>query len=186
MRKIGLILSLFFIVLSQSISAEALYDTVVFCCSEPMPSVKSMFDQDLGRFVSVRNMGNVVSLAGPIPDRIEIGSVEYAVEYGASRIIVLGHKGCNIIRSVIENPRGRGNQPAIYQVLSRSITSARSETSDPEKILQKSIENNVLNSVFELRENRFILYDHVRSGAIKVEGAIYDPETGKAEFLNIK
>jgi carbonic anhydrase len=188
MKTIKIVLTLILAILPIGATAEeeSLFDTVIFSCSEPMPEVKTMFEEDLGRFVSVLNMGNIISLAGLQPDRVEIGSVEYAVEHGARRIIILGHKGCNIIKSVIENPRGRGNQIGIYPVISKSVTLAKSESSDPETILQRSIENNVRNTMRELQENRFILYDFVQAGTLKVEGAIYNPNTGKAEFLEVK
>jgi carbonic anhydrase len=188
MRTNIVIFIFIFSIFSSPLLAEdaTLFDTVIFSCSEPMPAVKKMFDEDLGRFVSVRNMGNIVSLPGPIPDRVEIGSVEYAVEHGAKRVIVLGHKGCNVIRSVIEDPRSRGNQTGTYPIISKSVTRAKGESSNPEIILQRSIEYNVLNTTRELQENRFILYDYVQAGTVKVEGAIYNPETGKAEFLEVK
>ncbi|MDO8493702.1 MAG: carbonic anhydrase [bacterium] len=163
------------------LAEESSYDTVVFCCSEPIPELKAIFTEDLGRVVVVRNMGNVIGVAGDKPDHIEIGSVEYAIEHGAKRIIVLGHKWCGVIKSVMDNPTGGGHQQAIYAVISKSITKARKESSDLEVIWQKSIEYNIKNTVTELRENRFILHELVEAGKLEVTDAVYNPETGKVE-----
>lgn len=174
---------------------ENMFDTVVLCCSEPMPELKTIFaDEDLGRVAVVRNMGNVIPVHlvlnpnEPEPEQnVETGSIEYAVLHGAKRVIVLGHKGCDVVRSVIksliEGSKPRGNQPAIYAVISKSFTKVRGGWDNLDVMLQKTIEHNVRNTVEELLGNRFVLHKLVESGNLKVVGAVYDPETGKVETL---
>ncbi len=171
---------------TQDAPSADLYDTVIFACSEPMPGLRKLFDEDLGRVFQVRNLGNVVAVGDLKPDHIEVASIEYAVTHGAKKVIVLGHKGCSVVRSVMDNPTGLGNQPAIYAVISKSITLAKREESSPEKIWQKAIEYNVKNTVDELLDNRFILSKLVADKSLEVVGAVYDPETGSVNYLGVK
>ncbi len=162
-------------------------DTVIFCCSESLPDPGRVLAGPLGQVAFVRNMGNVVDVAGSIPSSVEVGSVEFAVTaLGAKKVIVLGHKGCSLIKAVAANPTGIGNQPAIYAVISKSITQARKRAKSPEEILDKAVEYNVMNTVNELRNSRFILNELVKSGKLEVFGAVYDPALEMVEYLEVK
>lgn len=160
-------------------------DIIVFSCSEALPDPHWIFDKPFGRIASVRNMGNIISIAGMTPNSVELGSIEYAVsEQGVKVVIVLGHKRCSIAQSAINDPSSRGNIPAIYQVLSVAVTAAkRTAGNDSDLILQTSIENNVRNAVLRISHDNYGLSDLIKEGKLLVVGAMYDPDTKRVELL---
>ncbi len=182
MKLVKIFVSLFFVICPVSVFPQDI-NTVVFCCSEPA-SAPTSSAINLGNTSFVSNMGNVVSLLGLVPKSIEIASVEYAVSRGAKEVIVIGHKNCGVVKSVIYNPTGEGHQPAIYQIISKAITEAeRAVGSNSELLLERAVEENIRNAVETLRNSRFMLYPLVQSGKLEIIGVIYDPITMKIELL---
>ena len=69
---------------------------VILSCMDSRTSVELIFDQGLGDLFSIRVAGNVVN------DDI-IGSIEYAVKYvGSKLLVVLGHTSCGAINSAVK------------------------------------------------------------------------------------
>ena len=66
---------------------------VILSCMDSRTSVELIFDQGLGDLFSVRVAGNIVN-------NDILASIEYAVKYVGSKIlVVLGHTGCGAINS---------------------------------------------------------------------------------------
>src|SRR5690606_9455487 len=69
---------------------------VILSCMDSRTSVELIFDQGLGDLFSIRIAGNIVN------DDI-IASIEYAVKYVGSKVLmVLGHTGCGAIKSAVQ------------------------------------------------------------------------------------
>ncbi|MBI3633320.1 MAG: hypothetical protein HY226_03455 [Candidatus Vogelbacteria bacterium] len=172
---------------------------VVLMCAESMPDPHLIFGQLQGTIAVVRNMANILPLAGLQPDSIDTGSVEYPViNQGARLIIVLGHTNCQVMQKVVAKWNeikgkvapipGPGNQippanlGAIYQVLYPAVTKANKDSEVD--LLGASIRNNVANTVAGLEGDTFVFSKLVQSGELLIVGAVYDPETRKVELLD--
>jgi len=157
---------------------------VVLCCSEMRENPHEILGKESGQIVVVRNMGNVVSLAGQKPDSIEIASVEYAVLHGATKVIVLGHSNCSVIKSVIDDEEAVGHLPAIFQVIHKSVTEAtRVVGDDKERLLAEAVRRNVLNSASRLRNDRFVL-SKLDSSRCTIVAGCYDSKAKVLEILD--
>ena len=173
---------------SVSADEEQGFNAVVLCCSEPLPDINTLFPE-FKSIAVVRSMGNVISLAGLMQDSVELGSIEYAVkEQGATQVIVLGHKGCGVMRSVIGNSARRDNFRGVSQVLCIASTSAGKVfgKDKPEELLQRAVEDNVRNMMYRLERDNDGLSALIKAGLLEIVGAVYDPQTGKAEPLTDK
>ena len=69
---------------------------VILTCSDSRLTPEILFDQGIGDLFVIRNAGNLIS-------DIDMGSIEYAVEYLDTKlIVVLGHTECGAIKAYDE------------------------------------------------------------------------------------
>jgi len=151
----------------------------ILSCIDSRTSAELIFDQGLGDIFSVRVAGNVVN-------EDILGSMEYACKVvGSKLLVVLGHSKCGAIASACQHIK-MGNitallskiQPAVAKV---SVTHADITT---EEAVQKVADQNVLESIEQIKQRSEILMELVRSGEIKIVGAMYDIESGRVEFFD--
>src|SRR5438046_9167052 len=95
---------------------------IVLSCSDSRVPPEIVFDQGLGDLFVVRVAGNVI-------DDQSLGSIEYAVDHLAVRlIVVLGHQRCGAVTAAKATIAANGKAPGDITSLGRSIEAGVEET----------------------------------------------------------
>lgn len=159
---------------------------IIISCSDSRVPPEIVFDQKLGEVFVVRTAGQTLS-------REVVASVEYGVEHlGARLIMVLGHTQCGAVHATAEAIKGH-EHPDVKGALDDSENIAAlvknlrpriEETvrSQPSKNLQTEGWANVRGAARELFQLSPYLQEALRTGQIKVIGALYELETGAVDF----
>jgi carbonic anhydrase len=152
----------------------------ILSCSDSRLSTELIFDQGLGDIFSIR-------LAGNIATGNAIGSMEYAVKVlGSKLVVVMGHTNCGAIKSACDGIR-LDNLNEILDHIHPSIGSESETTYDRTSKNKKFVENvtwlNVQHNINSILHNSPIICDLLLGGEIGLVGAMYDVETGRAEFI---
>ena len=151
---------------------------IVLGCADSRVPPEIAFDQGLGDLFVVREAGNVI-------DDHSLGSIEYAVDHLAVRlIVVLGHQRCGAVMAAKETIAAKTEAPAHIQSLVTAIQPAVEETTRGD--LNATIEANVKNVTQALRSSTPVLKPKVDSGELKVVGAYYSLDTGTVAFMDEK
>lgn len=151
---------------------------VVLSCADSRVPPEIVFDQGLGDLFVVRVAGNVI-------DDHALGSIEYAVDHLAVRLImVLGHQRCGAVKAAKETIAAKTEASAHIQSLVTAIQPAVEATVKDD--LEATVEANVKNVTQALRSSTPVLKPKVDSGELKVVGAYYSLDTGSVAFLDEK
>jgi carbonic anhydrase len=151
---------------------------IVLGCADSRVPPEIVFDQGLGDLFVVREAGNVI-------DDHSLGSIEYAVDHLAVRlIVVLGHQRCGAVKAARETIAAKTEAPAHIQSLVKAIQPAVEATAKGD--LNATIDANVKNVAQALRSSVPILKPKVDSGELQVVGAYYSLDTGAVNFLEEK
>ncbi|MBU6283126.1 carbonic anhydrase [bacterium] len=152
--------------------------TVVLGCADSRVPPELAFDQGRGDLFVVRVAGNAV-------DTGLLASIEYAVRFLGSRlVVVLGHSNCGALDAAIkvveEDAKLPGHLPELIGELRPAVLAGKARPGDK---LANAIRANVELNVAELAASKPVLSELVSSGQVRVVGGIYDLATGKVEFL---
>ena len=151
---------------------------IVVGCADSRVPPEIVFDQGLGDLFVLRVAGNVI-------DDHSLGSIEYAVDHLAVRlIVVLGHQRCGAVKAAKETIAANGKAPGHIESLVTAIRPAVEATVKGD--LEATVEANVKNVVQALRSSTPVLKPKVDSGELKVVGANYSLDTGSVSFLDEK
>lgn len=152
--------------------------TVVLGCIDSRATTEQIFDQGIGAVFNTRIAGNIVN------DDV-LGSLEFACKIAGSKLVmVLGHTKCGAVTSACNGVK-LGNITNLLAKINPSIEKVKTKCEDitsPEAVNLVG-EENVLNSIKEIREKSAILKELEDEGRINIIGGIYDVETGKVDFL---
>ena len=154
-------------------------------CSDSRVPVEIIFDQGLGDLFVIRVAGNIVAPS-------QIGSVEFAAERFATRlVVVLGHSRCGAVLATLDElQRPTENQSRnLRSIVDRVRPSVEGllETDlrhDPEALVRRAVRANVRASVSHLRHGSQTIEELIRTDGLLVVGAEYSLETGVVEFLD--
>src|SRR5438876_2096699 len=151
---------------------------IIVSCSDSRVPPEIVFDQGLGDLFVVRVAGNVI-------DDHSLGSIEYAVDHLAVRlVVVLGHQRCGAVKAAKDTIAAKGEAPGHIQSLVTAIKPAVEATVNRD--LDATIEANVKDVVQVLRTSAPILKPKVDSGELRVIGANYSLDTGSVLFFDEK
>ena len=151
---------------------------IVLSCSDSRVPPEIIFDEGLGDVFIVRVAGNVLSQEG-------LGSIEFAVNGLAARlIVVLGHQSCGAVDAAMKTVATKGNASGHIQSLVTAIKPVVDST--PKGDLDTMIKANVKHVVDALRSSKPILKAKVDSGDVHVIGGYYTLDTGAVTFLEEK
>ncbi|WP_263367152.1 carbonic anhydrase [Edaphobacter bradus] len=161
-------------------AGQAPIATIIGCADSRVPP-EILFDLGVGDLFVVRVAGNYVSGAGASVK----GSVEYAVaELGVSLILVLGHSQCGAVKAAIQHLHDKDALPGAINDLVNTIKPAVLESEHlPGDPLDNAIRANVRRGVERLNTLQPVIAPAIKSGKLKVAGAVYDLSTGKVEVL---
>jgi carbonic anhydrase len=115
----------------NTIQGEKPIAAIITCCDSRV-SPEYIFDQEVGKLLTIRNIGNIVN-------ENVLASVEYAIEYlGIKLIIVMGHQDCGAITACACYSKGNEYLDDIMDVIYPVMEDAH------------RLEGNPLNSMAEL------------------------------------
>jgi carbonic anhydrase len=153
---------------------------VIVACSDSRVPPEFIFNQGLGDLFVVRVAGNVI-------DKIELGSVEYAVKHlKTPLIVVMGHEHCGAVEAAVEanGKNQHGNIGAIIDKIEPSVEKVKSKDLQGEKLVEQVTNENINNSSREIKESSKVIKEELKKGKIKIVEAKYILESGKVKWFN--
>ncbi len=149
---------------------------VILSCMDSRTSVELIFDQGLGDLFSIRVAGNIVN-------EDILASIEYAVKYVGSKVLmVLGHTECGAINSA-RNGVKDGHITSLLRRIEPSISKALLKD-DKHHLFDDSVAYaNVENSLEEILTRSTIVKEMFAKGEIGIVGGIYNIENGQVDFF---
>ncbi len=140
---------------------------IVLTCSDSRVIPEKIFATGIGELFVIRVAGNVIGFH-------EMGSIEYAVHHlKCPLLLVMGHTNCGAVGAALEDVNEGGFISGIIAEIRMAIQNEK----DPHQACLKNIENsmNRIRSSLNMSEHD--------PNAVRIEGAVYDIETGKVDFL---
>ncbi|MHC1737019.1 MAG: carbonic anhydrase [Ignavibacteriaceae bacterium] len=158
---------------------------IILGCSDSRVPAEIVFDQGLGDLFVIRIAGNIVAPS-------QIGSVEFAVEYfGTPLVVILGHSNCGAVKATInefynKNGKTSKNLLSIVNRIRPSVESVLQAVNDenPEVLLHKAVRANISASAENLRHGSEIIQNLVDNNQLLIVGAEYSLETGEVDFFD--
>ena len=149
---------------------------VILSCMDSRTSVELIFDQGLGDLFSIRIAGNIVN-------NDIIASIEYAVKYVGSKVlVVLGHTECGAIDSAKKGIKD-GHITELLDRIQPSISKAML-MDDSNYLFNENVSYaNVENSLEEIITGSEIIKDLFTKGDLGIIGAVYNVNTGIVDFF---
>src|SRR4030095_10337777 len=158
---------------------------IILGCSDSRVPREIVFDRGLGDLFVFRGAGNIVAPS-------QIGSVEFAAERFATRlVVVLGHSQCGAVLATLEElQRPRESQsrnlrsivdrirPSVEGLL---VTELRS---DLDALVSAAVRANVRASANQLRHGSQVLERLIEDDGLIVVGAEYSLETGLVDVFD--
>jgi carbonic anhydrase len=158
---------------------------IILGCADSRVPAEIVFDQGLGDPFVIRVAGNIVAPS-------QVGSVEFAADRFATKLVVLGHSQCGAISATLDeleapsnHPRNRNLQsivdrvrPAIAGLLATELRNNRAE------LVKQAVRANIRASVDHLRHGSQILEEATERNGLLIVGAEYSLETGVVEFFD--
>jgi carbonic anhydrase len=158
---------------------------IILSCIDSRSIPDFLFDQGLGNIFVSRIAGNVA-------DKEILGSMEFATKVaGAKLVVVMGHTRCGAVRGActLDGETGLKNldylldkiKPAAKTFKSQD-KAANCESYDTVDAIAKQ---NVIDQLKYIESSSAVLADLVKSGQIKLVGAMHDIRTGKVAFFDV-
>jgi carbonic anhydrase len=152
---------------------------IVLSCVDSRVPVEDVFDRGIGDLFVARVAGNFVNVD-------ILGSMEFACKVSGSKLIlVMGHEHCGAIKAAIDDVK-LGNITSMLGNIKPAVESieyAGDRTSKNKEFVHMVCENNVKNTIDQIRINSPILKEMEANGEIKIEGSVYDMDNGKVVWL---
>ncbi|MCW3073108.1 MAG: Carbonic anhydrase [Flaviaesturariibacter sp.] len=149
---------------------------VILSCMDSRTSVELIFDQGLGDLFSIRVAGNIVN-------NDIIGSIEYAVKYvGTKVLMVLGHTECGAINSAKQGVKD-GHITELLSHIQPSISRAMLKHDADHSFSDNVAYANVENSLEQILNRSDIIKDMFSKGQIGIVGGVYNIESGEVDFF---
>ena len=157
----------------QAVIAKQEPFAIIVGCSDSRVSPEIIFDQGVGDLFVVRVAGNVVG-------QLELESINYAIEYLHSNIlIVLGHQSCGAVKAVVENKTE--SLPSLAKLIAPSVK--QEKYINKGDLLENSIKANAINMSNYLNETETIKQFKKNNNLI-IKAAYYNLDSGLIELLN--
>jgi len=162
--------------INQTSAGQFPFAAILSCIDSRVP-VELVFDQGFGDLFSVRVAGNIVN-------EDVLGSMEYSCKVAGSKIIVvMGHTSCGAVHAACKDVQLGNITPLLAKIKpSVDLVKAKYKVLDDAACNAVSDEN-VKQSIIEIREKSPILAEMEKNGEIEIVGASYSVTTGKVEFF---
>jgi len=155
---------------------------IVLSCIDSRVPVEDVFDRGIGDLFVAR-------VAGNFENTDILGSMEFACKISGSKLIlVLGHEYCGAVKGAIDGvelgnitPMLGNIKPAIEHF---NLTEYKGDkTSQNEAFVHMVAEQNIWETIEDIRKYSPILKEMEENGEIKIMGGMYDMKTGQVSFL---
>ena len=155
---------------------------VILSCLDSRVLPEVIFDQGIGDLFVGR-------VAGNFENGDQLGSMEFATEVaGAKLIVVLGHTSCGAVKGAIDQAQ-LGNLTAMLQNIEPAIgqvtPGAAGRTSSDSDYVNRVVEENVRQTVADIRRRSSVLDARVAVGSLEIVGGVYDLSTGTVRWLEL-
>jgi carbonic anhydrase len=149
------------------------------CCSDSRVVPEILFDQGIGDLFTIRVAGNVAN-------EDEVGSIEYGVEHLAVPLcVVLGHTSCGAVTAVVkgeELPTEIAHLVAPIRIAHEKARAFYPGLKE-QAMIRATVRVNVRHTVATLVNGPKVIDERVKSGRLRIEGAVYDLETGRVSWV---
>lgn len=168
----------------QEDQANHAYATVLSCSDSRVP-VELIFDAGVMDVFVVRVAGNVCNVD-------EAGCIEYGAGHVKTPlVVVLGHTQCGAVKAVVGAQHGgaahalEANIPPLIDSIGPAVKRAIAENPGVEdkELVGPAVRENVWQSMYNLLARSSAVREQIKSGQVRVVGAIYDVGTGKVEWM---
>jgi carbonic anhydrase len=150
---------------------------VVLACSDSRVSPNLIFDTNLGDLFVVRTAGNVA-------DAVALGSIEYAVEFLHSKVLViLGHENCGAVAAAASGQKAPTKNLESIIARVRPAIERVYGTAQGDELLRLAEQANVHQSAAALLAESRLLGEKVASGDLTIIKALYYLSTGSVVRL---
>lgn len=147
---------------------------VIVSCSDSRVPPELIFDVSLGDIFVIRTAGEVV-------DKVELGSIEYAIEHlGTRLIVVLGHQRCGAVSAAVSGVTETGDIPDVLKAILPAVEETKGQPGDH---IDNAVRANARDIAKRLQSSGPIIAPHVESGEVKIVAAYYSLDTGQIELL---
>jgi carbonic anhydrase len=144
----------------------------ILSCSDSRVPPELVFNQSLGALFVIRTAGNVA-------DDLGLASIEFAIKYGwTSLIVVLGHEHCGAVHGALDP--ADPVTPSLLNLVQRIRTSFYGIPYKPEDdaVMEKAVEANARASAAWLSAHSSTVRNAVIAGKVKIMPAYYSQKTG--------
>ncbi len=147
---------------------------VILSCADSRVVPELLFDQGLGDLFVIRVAGNIAK------DKV-LGSIEYAVKFlGSKLVVVLGHESCGAVKASLGSDDPGGHISKIIEKIKPAVYMAKKMEGD---LLTNAIKNNAHIVSEEIKESQPILAKAISEDGLKVVPAYYELSSGKVIFM---
>ncbi len=154
----------------------------ILSCVDSRVPVELVFDQGIGDIFVGRVAGNIEGVD-------QLGSMEFAsAAAGVKLIMVLGHEACGAVKGACDDVK-LGNLTDLLAEIKPSVEAVKGFNADEknsknEKFVAAVIEENVHQTIADIRKKSPVLADLEEKGAIKIVGGLYSLHTGEVTLLD--
>ena len=155
--------------------------SIVLSCIDSRVVVEQVFDQALGDIFVARVAGNFVNTD-------IAASMEYACGVAGSKlIVVLGHEGCGAVKAACDNVE-LGNITSLLSNITPAVDVVKGSASSPHDstnstFVNAAIDENVTQTIDQIRSISPILKDLEDKGQIQIKGGVYKLASGEVQWL---
>ena len=149
----------------------------ILACSDSRDPVELLFDRGVGDLFVVRVAGNIAGES-------EMATVEYGVGHlNTPLLIVMGHTKCGAVTAVVKGAELHGHLHALAEKIKPAAEKAKAETTVPDEAVARAIQANVWQTIEDLIRESPIVREKLSAGQVHIQGAVYDLEQGKVNWL---
>jgi len=147
----------------------------ILTCTDARIVPEVIFDQGIGDLHTLRVAGNVAG-------KDVIASLELALEENNTGVcVVLGHTGCTVVTSVLEGKRLANLLHPVANAVTR--TRRYNPSLKGEALHSECARVNVWQSTEDMLRGSEMISTRVRTGILRLTGAVYHTDTGVVEWL---
>lgn len=156
----------------ELIRGQQPFAAILGCADSRIPP-EIIFDQGLGDLFVVRTAGQVV-------DTVVLGSLEYAVEHLAVRLIlVLGHQDCGAVKAALSGAEAPLHLCSILQAIVPAVENAKHCTGE---LLPNAIRANIDFNIDKLKSASPVLRKAIPAKGLQIIGAIHNIYDGNVDM----
>ena len=155
--------------------------SIILSCIDSRVPIEDVFDLGIGDVFVAR-------VAGNFENTDILGSMEYACKVAGSKLVlVLGHEQCGAIKSAVDGVK-LGNITSMLENIQPAVhhfdNYEGNKTSKNKEFVHMVAEQNVWDTIENIRLYSPILREMEKSGQIKIIGGMYDMNTGVVHFYD--